>query len=105
MADHWAKVFGEVAAKAQLAGYDQLDFGLDWIDMVILADLLDVPELAFLVGEGLAELVGGLDVSGVADAVGGGLEAFTDGVSSFVDSTGGLDSLGDGCDGCDFDFS
>ncbi|WOQ17011.1 DUF2207 family protein [Raineyella sp. W15-4] len=105
VADHWAKVFGEVAAKAQLAGYDTLDFGLDWIDMMILADLLDVPELALLLGEGVAELIGDLDVSGVADAVGGGLEAFSDGVANFVDSTSGLDSLGDGCDGCDLDFS
>lgn len=104
VADHWAKVFGEVAAKAQIAGYDTLDFGLDWIDMVILADLLDVPELALLLGEGVAELVGDLDVSGIADAVGGGLEAFSGGVADFVDSTGGLDSLGDGCDGCDLDF-
>lgn len=104
VADHWASVFGEVAAKAQLAGYDQLDFGLDWIDMMMLADLLDVPQLAIMLGEGVAELVSDLDFSGIADAVGGGLSAVTDGVSSFVDSTGGLDSLGDGCDGCDLDF-
>ena len=104
VADHWAKVFGEIAAQAKLEGYDNLDFGLDWIDMVILASLLDVPQMAFLVGEGLAELVGDLDVSGVADMVGEGLGAFSDGVGSFVDSVGDLDTLGDGCDGCDFDF-
>lgn len=104
VADHWAKVFGEVAAKAQLEGYDALDFGLDWINMVILADLLDLPQMAFLVGEGLTELVSDLDVSGVADVVGDGLGAFSDGVGSFVDSVDGLDTLGDGCDGCDFDF-
>ena len=104
VADHWAKVFGEIAALAKLEGYDDLNFGLDWIDMVILADLLNVPEMAFLVGEGLAELVGDLDVSGVADMVGEGLGAFSDGVGSFVDSVGDLDTLGDGCDGCDFDF-
>lgn len=108
VADHWAKVFGDIAAMAKVEGYD-LDFGLDWIDMVILADLLDLPQMAFLVGEGLAELVGdldlsGLDLSGVADAVGGGLGAFSDGVSTFVDSVDGLDSLGDGCDGCDLDL-
>lgn len=104
VADHWAKVFGEVAAKAQLEGYDALDFGLDWINMVILADLLDLPQMAFLVGEGLTELVSDLDVSGMAEVVGDGLGAFSDGVGSFVDSVDGLDTLGDGCDGCDVDF-
>ncbi|SDB96907.1 Predicted membrane protein [Raineyella antarctica] len=104
VADHWAKVFGEIASQAKLEGYDDLDFGLDWIDMVILADLLDLPQLAFLAGEGLTELIGGLDVSGVADVVSGGLGAFSDGVGSFVDSVDGLDTLGDGCDGCDLDF-
>lgn len=104
VADHWAKVFGEVAAKAQLEGYGELDFGLNWIDMVFLATILDVPEMAMLVGEGLTELVGDLDLSGMADMVGEGLGAFSDGVGSFVESASGLDTLGDGCDGCDLDF-
>lgn len=104
VADHWAKVFGEVAAKAQLEGYQDFAFGLDWIDMVILADLLDVPQMAMLMGEGLGELVADLDFSGIADSVGEGLGAFSDGVGSFVDSVGEVDTLGDGCDGCDFDF-
>ncbi len=106
VADHWAKVFGEVAAKAQLAGYDQLDFGLDWIDVMVLSDLMgEAPQLAFMLGEGVAELVGNLDFDGLADAVGGGLEAFADGVSSFVDFPVGLDNLGDGCDGCDLNVN
>lgn len=104
VADHWAKVFGEVAARAQLEGYGPMDFGLDWMDVAVLAVIFDVPEMAFLVGEGLTELVSDLDLSGVADMMGEGLGAFSDGVSGFVDSVGGLDTLGDGCDGCDLDF-
>ncbi len=104
VAEHWAKIFGDVAARAKLEGFDTLDFGLDWIDMVILADLLDVPQLALVLGDGLMDLIGDVDASGIADAVGGGLGAVGDGVSQFIDSVDGLDNLGDGCNGCDFDF-
>ena len=104
VAEHWAKLFGEVAARAKLEGFDTFDFGLDWIDMVILADLFDVPQLALVLGDGLMDLIGEVDATGIADAVGGGLGAVGDGVSQFIDSVDGLDNLGDGCDGCDFDF-
>lgn len=99
--EHWAKVFGDIANQAKLQGFDQFDFQLDWIDMVLIADLLQVPEMTFLLADGLVDLVGTVDF----DAVTEGLGAFSDGVTGFMDSVEGLGDLGDGCDGCDgFDF-
>ncbi|OYO10324.1 DUF2207 domain-containing protein [Enemella evansiae] len=101
VADHWAKVFGEVAKRyqAQLGvagGYTAGDalFDLMWFDLLTDGDL-DLFNLP--------ELFGGLDIgdAGIGDVLSG----FTDSVDSFVDSANGFDlpDLG-GCDGCDLDL-
>lgn len=101
VADHWAKVFGEVAKRYQeqlgvAGGYTAGDalFDLMWFDLLTDGnlDMFNLPEL-----------FGGLDIgdAGIGDVFSG----FTDGVGSFVDSANGFDlpDLG-GCDGCDLDL-
>ncbi|MGA4668360.1 DUF2207 domain-containing protein [Propionibacteriaceae bacterium Y1923] len=90
VADHWAKVFGEVAAKARLEGYD-VPMALDWFDGLymgmVVADLLDGVGGTM----GMLEMVGDLDV---LDALGGAVEGFS----------GLAEGVGDFISGIDFDF-
>lgn len=101
VADHWAKVFGEVAKRYQesrggdaLAAFGDLSFDLLWFDMFTDGGL----EVF-----NLPELFAGMDIGdgGIGEVFSG----FTDGVDGFVDSAGGFD-LPDlsGCDGCDLDL-
>lgn len=104
VADHWAKVFGEVARRYrethQFDGVDVADamFDLMWFDMMF---------------DGHLDLFGALDISALGDAFGGldmadpgeVLSGFTDSVGGFVDSAADFDLPGcagmDGCDGFD----
>lgn len=116
VAKRWASVFGEVAAKAHLAGVTDLRFDLSWIDGMYLLDTLsDIGWNAIMLdqlfdGDGI-DLFGGLDALGdldlgdMAQALSGGLEGLAEGMSGFLESAGSLFDLGDGCgDGCDIDF-
>lgn len=119
VAQHWAKVFGDVAKRYhEMKATGQLDYGvgdlvfdLMWFDMWTPGDLT-----GDLVGGmfDLGDAISGIDMADIGDvfgAMGDGagevFGAFTDGVSGFVDSAGDFD-LGalDGCDldlgGCDF---
>ena len=90
VADHWAKVFGEVAARARLEGYD-VPMALDWFDGLymgmVVADLLD----GVGGGIGMLDIIGELDVM---DALGGAVEGFS----------GIAEGVGDFIGGIDFDF-
>ena len=113
IAEAWARLFGEVAARAQLAGWTDPFWDLGWFDAIDLAghsfdlvgnvaSVVDVADLGDLAG-GLGDLASGLGdslgeaVEGVAGTV-GGLGDFTDAASGLFDFGGLLD----GCDGCDF---
>ena len=116
IAEAWARLFGEVAARAQLAGWTDPFWDLGWFDAIDLAghsfdlvgnmaSVVDVADLGDLAG-GLGDLASGLGdslgeaVEGVAGTV-GGLGDFTDAASGLFDFGGLLDGC-DGCDGCDF---
>ena len=90
VADHWAKIFGEVAARARLEGYD-VPMALDWFDGLymgmVVADLLD----GVGSGVGMLDVLGELDVM---DALGGAVEGFS----------GLAEGVGDFIGGIDFDF-
>lgn len=90
VADHWAKIFGEVAARARLEGYD-VPMALDWFDGLymgmVVADLLD----GVGGGIGMLDILGELDVM---DALGGAVEGFS----------GIAEGVGDFIGGIDFDF-
>lgn len=116
VADRWAKLFGEVAAKAHLAGVADAYFDLTWFDGIFLLDALgDVAFDAMLIAnafDGSGSLLDGLDaLSGLdagafVDAVTGGLEGVANGMGDFMSNAGDLFDIGDGCDldlgGCDF---
>ncbi len=111
VADRWAKLFGEVAAKAHLAGVADAYFDLTWFDGLYLLDALgDVAwDAALLVDafDGTGSLLDGLDaLSGLdagafVEAVTGGLEGVANGMGDFLSNAGDLFDIGDGCDGCD----
>lgn len=97
VAEHWAKVFGEVAKRAADTGYGGLGFDLFWFDA--LDGALDAIWLADL----LTDATFDVDFAGIADAVGNGLGGLGEAAGHFVDAAGGIDLPGDGCDvgGCD----
>ncbi len=122
IAEAWARLFGEVAARAQLAGWTDPFWDLGWFDAIDLAghsldlvgnlaSVVDVTNLGDL-GD-LGDLAGGVSdfASGLGDSLGdavegvagtvGGLGDFTDAASGLFDLGGLLDGC-DGCDGCDF---
>ncbi len=112
VADRWAKIFGEVAAKAHLAGVADAYFDLTWFDGLYLLDTLSdfawnaavISDLFDGDGAGLLDGLAGLDLDmdGFVDAVSGGLEGVASGMGDFLSSAGDLFDLGDGCgDGCD----
>jgi hypothetical protein len=73
VAEHWAKTFGEVAARAQAAGYVGDGFAFTWLDAWFLGSMIDSTFDGLLLGD-----------------------AFGAGDFSFVDSIGELGSgLGD----------
>ena len=106
IAEAWARLFGEVAARAQLAGWTDPFWDLGWFDAIDLAghsldlvgnvasvvDYTDLGDLA----SGLGDLTSGLGdtlgqaVEGVAGTV-GGLGDFTDAASGLFDLGGLLD--------------
>lgn len=104
VADRWARLFGEVAATAHLAGVGSARFDLSWFDAADLADLgtgtLDILDGA----HGLADLTDLLGAAGgLVETVGTGLSGLAEEVGGFASSVGDLVSGGDGCDlgGCD----
>ena len=116
-AERWSRIFGEVAARAHLAGVADVAFDLDWIHGVgLLADVshlgLDVVRVVDAFdGPGLVDVgagLGGLGDLDLVDTLSNGLGELASGVGEFVSSAGdlvdGLDGCGDGCDlgGCDF---
>ncbi len=86
VADHWSKVFGEVATRAHSAGADDLFINLMWFDLSGMDTLA------------AAALFGGMDgdFAGLFDV--GGLGEITEGLSGFAES------VGDFVSGIDFDF-
>lgn len=89
VADHWAEVFGEVAARAREMGYE-VPMALDWFDGLymgmVVADLLDG-----VGGLGMLDLVGELDLVELAGGAVDGIAGLAEGVGDFID-------------GFDFDF-
>lgn len=118
VAEHWAKVFGDVAKRykeargGDLGDYTAGDlmFDLMWFDFWTPDIHLGGDADLFAVGDAFGG--GGFDMPDIGDMFGdigeGAGEvfgAFTEGVSGFVDSAGGFDIPDlDGCDlgGCDF---
>ncbi|WP_409483519.1 DUF2207 family protein [Arsenicicoccus dermatophilus] len=108
-ADRWSRIFGEVAARAHLAGVADVAFDLDWIqgvdlladvahlgiDVVRVVDAFDGPGLVD-VGAGLGDLVDG----DLVETLSNGLGELASGVGDFVASSA---DLVDGLDGCDLD--
>lgn len=102
VAEHWAKTFGEVASRAEAAGYVGDGFQFTWLDAWFLGSMMDstfdgllfadafgAGDFSFI--DGIGELAGGLgDMSG--DFAGG----IGDAVSSIGDSLPDFD--------IDFDF-
>lgn len=96
VAQHWAKVFGDVANLAQVEGASMSAFDLTWFDVIDLGtDVLWWDSLD-----------GSLDVlSGLGDGLGAaaeGLGSVAEGLGDFMGSLDFLDGIGDGCDigGC-----
>lgn len=114
VADRWARVFAEVAARAHLNGHDAL-FVLDWIDGVdvvthVVGGVADVVGLAN-VPSGADQALVDLDladpgaVTGLVDSMAEGLGGVVESVADFIGAAGDLVDFGDGCldvGGCDF---
>ena len=108
LAERWAKVFAEVAARAHVAGLPEAQFDLGWIDGIDLVShvgdsVMSAVELADLVlPTDLAELASPHDL---LSALGDGLGGVVDSVGDFAHAAGNLldhaPGCGDGCDGCD----
>lgn len=102
VAQHWAKVFGEVAEHAQQAGFGGVGYDLTWFDVAGVG--LDVAtDLLWYDALGLIDLDPAL--AGVVELGGGaveGLSGFATDLGEFMGSLDFLDGLGDGCsaDGC-----
>lgn len=107
VADRWAKVFAEVAARARMAGFADTVFDLTWLDgLDVVSHVGDV-----LTAVDVADLSAGVDLGdidivpdGFVDAIGDGLGGVVESVGDFVSSATGLlgtPGCGDGCDGCD----
>lgn len=92
VADHWAKVFKDLATQAQFDGNTALGFDFDWIDAWIIADAVgDLGQLAMLGDlDGLGGLADLADVGGMLD-VAGGLGDIGDVVSSAGDFVSSID--------------
>ncbi len=100
VAQHWAKVFGDLARRAQLAGADPVEFDLSWFDVAawhavdVATDLLWWDSLDGSLDLIDTELVGQLGGDLVE-----GLGGFATEVGEFMGSLDFLDGVGDGCDG------
>lgn len=112
LAERWARLFGEVAARARLAGWSEPFWDLAWFDALDLAG-----HSAQLIGgidgiDGIGDLAGGAGdlASGLAESLTDAVEGVTGtvgGLGDFADAASGLFDLGgllDGCDGCGCDF-
>lgn len=109
VAERWATVFGEVAARAHAAGWADASFDLDWFDIAALADLADGLSsggLALLDGLDGLDALGSLgDIGDLAGNLGDALGGVANGVGDFASSAADLIGGGDGCgDGCDLDL-
>lgn len=103
VAQHWSKVFSQVAKDARLAGWDPgtnaadlmwLDAGDMFVNLLWLDSLDGSLDMFGGLAEGLGDL-GGFAADGVGD--------LASGVGDFVGSLDFLDGVGDGCgdlDGC-----
>lgn len=107
LAQRWAKVFAEVAARAHAAGLPEATFDLGWIDGI---DLVSQVGDSVMSAVELADLVLPSDVADLGDAdflsaLGDGLGGVVDSVGDFTAAAGNLldhaPGCGDGCDGCD----
>ncbi len=100
VADRWAKVFGDVAARARLAGYTGDGFEFTWLDAWFLTSMMD----STLDGLVFADAFGGGDFSfidGIGELASGLGEASGDIAGGIGDAVSGIaDSLPD----IDFDF-
>ncbi|MCT1459001.1 DUF2207 domain-containing protein [Aestuariimicrobium sp. p3-SID1156] len=87
VADHWAKVFGEVAARAQLQGVE-MPLVLDWFDGLYLGMLVDDLLFDAVDGMGMLDMVDGFDLMSLGGDAVGGLGEIAGNLGDFV---GGLD--------------
>ena len=111
VAQHWTKVFADLALQAKIAGVSsaQLDPGLDWFYLDDLPfDLINLLRLDSLDGNidlfGATDMIGdaaGLFTDGLGDMA-TGLGDLVTGLGDFLGSLDFLDGIGDGCnaDGC-----
>ena len=109
VADRWARLFGEVAARGHAAGWGDAWFDLAWFDPSGLDLLMD--GAGDLIGaldgaDGIANLAELADLGNLGELVGGlgdTLGGFASGVGDFASSATSLLDVGDGCgcDGCD----
>ncbi len=100
VAQHWAKVFGDVARTARADGLT-LGYDLSWFDLAAWQAVDGVTDLLWWDSlDGNLDLLDG--VAGLGEGLVGGLGEFATGVGDFMGSLDFLDGLGDGCDadGC-----
>ena len=96
VADHWAKVFGDVATRARAEGYVGDGFAFGWLDAwfltsmmdstfdsLIFADAFGSGDFSFV--DGIGELAGGLgDMSGdFAGGIGDAISGIADNLPDF----------------------
>ena len=102
VAQHWARVFGELARRADLNG-GAVSFDLSWFDVAawsavdMATDLLWWDSL-----DGSLDLIDGEMLAQLGDGVVDGLGDFAGEIGEFMGSLQFLDGVGDGCDadGC-----
>ena len=103
VAQHWSRVFGELARQANLAGSDAVTFDLSWFDVAawnavdMATDLLWWDSL-----DGSLDLIDAEVLAQVGDGIVDGLGEFAGEIGEFMGSLDFLDGLGNGCDadGC-----
>lgn len=101
VADHWAKIFGDVAARAKMNDIEMPLGDLAWFTLEVVDNMIWFDILS---GGGVGDLMSMVDIGDIAAGLGEGVGEFVGGVGGFVESLDGLSAIGDGCDGCDLDF-
>lgn len=108
VAQRWAHLFGEVAARGHAAGWGDAWFDLAWFDpsaLDLLGDGAGALVNALDGADGIGNLAQLADLGDLGDLIGGlgdTLGSFADGVGDFASSASNLLDVGNGCgDGCD----
>lgn len=84
VADHWAKVFGDVARRAEAVGYD-MPMYIDWFDGLYLAMVVDDLIIGGADGFGLLDMADGFDLLELGSGAVDGLGDFAGSIGDFVD--------------------